>query len=617
MILIFGGTTEGRVAASVCDIAGKEYLYSTKGEEQKLVATCAKQIHGAADAMQMAKLFKEREISLIIDAAHPYAEILHENITTAAEELKIPVVRFERLQQDVSCEGTLRFNNMAEVARYIKYENIRNVLALTGVKSAAEFVPIAKSNGVMLRVMDREESLREIERANFPAEKVLFYDLLADSDQQALQIEAICRENKIKAIVTKESGRSGGFAQKVAMAQKLGVALLVVERPALPVNYAKTVYGEFGLRRAIEQLLPKHFEMRSGFTTGSAATAATVAALRVAVGCANCSSECVAIELPNGEPIDIAVANVIAEKDGVAKAVVVKDGGDDPDATHNLEIVARVKFISSPVTSVKIVAGEGVGRVTLPGIGIAIGEGAINPVPRAMIERNVAIVLSKYGVCGSVEVTIEVPKGAEVGAKSFNPRLGILGGISILGTSGIVQPFSAEAFLQSIEQQVRIVKALGEKAIVINSGAMSEGYVKAYRDDLPAQCYIHYGNLVGATIELAAQHDLERVTIGCMVGKAVKLAAGHLDTHSKSATIDREFIAELATEANCSSATIAKIAGVNTARELWSAIPREDYALMQLIAQRCFDHCKPLLPNGTLEFLLISDSGAVEASVVG
>ncbi|MFI3264399.1 MAG: cobalt-precorrin-5B (C(1))-methyltransferase CbiD [Rikenellaceae bacterium] len=611
MIIIFGGTTEGRVATQVCDRAAKEYIYSTKGSEQQLLASHAQRVYGAINCAQMMELFEKSNIKLTIDAAHPYAEELHQNIAQAAKNCNIPTIRFERFSQSIDYKNVKYFDSMSSVANYIKEAGVQNILALTGVKSASTFASIAKNNNLILRVMDRESSNLEIERSKFPEQNIVYYNLHSENREKE-DIE-LCQKVNAKIVITKESGSNGGFDTKVDLAEKLNLQLYIVKRPALP-SYTDTIYGEFGLRRAIEKLLPGFFELRTGFTTGSAATAAATAALKSIIQGKEVNN--VQIYLPNGEPITIPTSQKYRDAN-YAEYRVIKDGGDDPDATNLMEIIAKVKFHPSETKEIKISGGQGIGKVTLPGVGIEVGQAAINPVPQKMIRENITKILEENNIKGSIDIEIEAPEGEKVGANSFNPRLGIIGGISILGTSGIVQPFSSEAFLESIQRQIKIVKALGYNKIVINSGAMSEKYVKSYNAELPAQCYIHYGNLIGATIELAASEGVENITIGCMIGKAVKLAKGALDTHSKSTTIDKDFILQLAEEASCCESTKEQIKEITTARQLWSVVPRGEYNLFDRIAQRCFEVCKPLFPNGSLELLLISENGKIITAVKG
>ncbi len=597
MILIFGGTTEGRIAAKVCEMAAKGYLYATKGEDQKLVASYSEQIYGAMDQADIESLINSKSVELIIDAAHPYAETLHTNIAQAATQRETPSIRFERLNSDLTYKKLHYFETLQEVAEHIKSESIFDIIALTGVKSAAIFAPIAKSHRLTLRIMDRDESQQIIEQVGFPNENIIYYNLGA-SDNYNLN-------KNIGAIVTKESGESGGYSEKIRLAESLDIPIFVVKRPKLP-SYTSTIYGEYGLRREIEKNLPKYYDLKTGFTTGSAATAATIAALKAIIF--GDKSDSVEIILPNREPYTIPIHSIDINGES-ARASVIKDGGDDPDATHNIVIVAKVECHRSTKPTINIKGGEGVGRVTLPGIGIEVGEAAINPVPQEMIRHN--IIKNLQDLNYDIQVEISVPDGEQIAQKTFNPRLGIVNGISILGTSGIVQPFSSEAFLDSITRQIDIVKALGERTIVINSGAMSERHIKRCYPDLPPQCYIHYGNLIGETLRVAASHNIEHVVLGIMIGKAVKLAAGALNTHSKQVVLDRDFLISIARKSKCTEDIISQIESLTTARQLWEIIPSTDHPFFTLIKECCYDHCRPLLPNGSLTIKLISEQGEI------
>ncbi len=598
MILIFGGTTEGRVAAEVCDRASKSYLYATKGADQRLLSNYAEQICGALGSDQIREIVEQRGVDLIIDAAHPFASVLHSNITDAARMVGVPTIRFERAESCVEYENSYLFDTLADAIEHIKTKEINGVLALTGVKSAVELSAIARSHRVILRIMDREESHSVVCDTAFPSENLIFYDIFSEDNYNQERYS----ELNIGAILTKESGLSGGFDQKIELAKSLNTPLLIIRRPKLPI-YLATIYGEYGLRREIERLLPNYYELRTGFTTGSAATAAAISALNILL-CGEVAKE-IEIILPNGEPFKIPIERGRLCGD-FAEATVIKDGGDDPDATDKLAITATVKFTDSD-GDVVIKGGEGVGRVTLPGIGIEVGEAAINPVPQQMIRSNI----SRFAADRGVEVEIFVPNGAEVATKTFNPRLGIVDGISILGTSGIVQPYSATAFLESIARQIDVAKAMGSDVVIINSGAMSERYIKRLHPDYLPQSYIHYGNLIGATIELAANADVSRVVLGIMIGKAVKLAAGALDTHSGKVVLNVEYLLSIARKANMPNEIIAQIATITTARQLWTIIPASQYRFFDLIKEACYHHCKALIPNGELEVLLISEDGAI------
>jgi cobalt-precorrin-5B (C1)-methyltransferase len=211
-----------------------------------------------------------------------------------------------------------------------------------------------------------------------------------------------------------------------------------------------------------------------------------------------------------------------------------------------------------------------------------------------------------------IEVEIFVPEGREIAKRTFNPKVGIVGGISILGTSGIVRPFSAEAFVEAIRREVEVSVAVGAERLVINSGAKSEAYVKRLYPNLPPQAFVHYGNFIGETLKVAAELHFPAVTMGIMIGKAVKLAEGHLDTHSKHTVMNKPFLQRLAQQAGCSDKAQQVIETLTLARELWTALPHEDARRFfpQLI-QRCQEVASPLLPEGELTLLLIDEEGNV------
>jgi cobalt-precorrin-5B (C1)-methyltransferase len=208
----------------------------------------------------------------------------------------------------------------------------------------------------------------------------------------------------------------------------------------------------------------------------------------------------------------------------------------------------------------------------------------------------------------NVRVTISVPHGEEIAQRTFNPRLGIEGGISIIGVSGIVKPFSEEAFIDSIHKCMVVAKASGADRVVINSGAKSERFVRALYPTLPRQAFVEYGNYIGETLKMADELGFAHVTLGVMLGKAVKLAAGHLDTHSRRATMDKQFIRQMLLEAGCE----VDISDITLARELWERMaPESIEAFADVVIRHCENHCCPLLPKGSLTILLIDDEGNI------
>lgn len=315
----------------------------------------------------------------------------------------------------------------------------------------------------------------------------------------------------------------------------------------------------------------------------------------------------VPITFPNGETLELPVAEVVKGED-YAMATVIKDAGDDPDVTNGQRIVATVRFSSSP--GIRFLQGEGVGRVTLPGLGLEIGGPAINRVPREMMEQELSALHS-----GGLDVIISVPGGRELAKRTFNPKLGIVDGISIIGTSGIVRPFSSEAFVDAIRREIEVCKAVGSARLVINSGAKSERFLKALYPELPPQAFVHYGNFIGETLKIAAELDIRQVALGVMIGKAVKLVEGFLDTHSKKVVMNKDFLKELAVEAGCSASAKEIIGQMTLARELWTSFAAEDAEkFFRLLAARCLSVSRTCFPSGELTlFLLDEDGKAIKA----
>lgn len=606
MILIFGGTTEGRKAAAVCDEAARPFYYSTKGDSQKIETANGIQITGGLDKNQMEAFCHKKNIQLIINAAHPFAEALHRNIAAAATCLNIPVVRYERNypKQD---NTLLYFDSFHEAIDYLNKNNIDNLLALTGVNTVSKLKPYWLYHSCWFRILDRDESRSIVQKEDFPPEKILYYQHSGDEF-------SLFEKLNPQAIITKESGESGGFNEKVEAAGRLGIPLLVVKRPMLSPSFV-SVYGENGLRKQIEYLLPAFFDLRTGYTTGSCATAATKAALTALL--TGEKQLAVNITLPSRELISLPVYSTKFEDDSVSCSVL-KDAGDDPDVTNGQEIVSTVQ-LNTEHKGVCFLQGKGVGTVTLPGLDSEIGAPAINKTPRMMMKREIFKVMRHYqdklpaqSLKTGIDVIISVPNGEKIAQKTFNPKLGITGGISIIGTSGIVKPFSSEAFIASIHREMQVAKALGCKHIVINSGAKSERFVKQQYPHLSAQAFIHYGNFIGESIKHASALGFEKITMGIMIGKAVKLAEGSLDTHSKKVVMNKDFLIEIARETNCSIETIEAIRHITMARQLWSIIPEAEYTFFSRIIELCENVCKPLFAGGNIKILLIDEKGNVQ-----
>ncbi len=592
MILIFGGTTEGRRAAQILEEAGKPFWYSTRSNGQDLEMVHGIRVTGGMNPDEMADFCRKNAIRLIVDAAHPFATELHHNISETAQNLNLQVIRYER-QYEPHTEDICWCRDYETAILQLKEHGIHRLLSLTGVQTISRLSGYWKENECWFRILDRDTSREMAIREGFPEDHLVYYE----HEDTASLIARL----KPQAILTKESGKSGGFPEKIEAARKSGTPVFVVERPTC--SYENVVNGPHGLRLKIQELLPDFFELHTGLTTGTCATASAVAVLEER----DDSKKYVLVRIPDGEDIEVKIEKIEGDT-----ATVVKYAGDDPDLTDGLEICAKVRlFDLHDSQRVIIKGGEGVGTVTLPGLGLPIGAPAINETPQRMIRENLLPLLPEGK---GAEVVISVPQGREVGAKTFNPRIGVQGGISIIGTSGIVKPFSSEAWVSSIrkEMAVGLEVVRGERLrpeIVINSGAKSEAFLHQRFPKLPLQAFVHYGNFIGETIRIAAELGVSHLVMGVMIGKAVKLAEGNLDTHSCQVTMNQSFIQQMAIEAGLDA---SRIETLNMARELWTLYDEKEMeSFGKVILRHCHEHCDALLPNGQLDILLISDQGKI------
>ena len=592
MILILGGTTEGRLAVKVADEAGSPYYYSTRGIQQEIACRNGIHLTGGMDVEAMTSFCIHHQIRLLVDAAHPFAVVLHQTVHETAIRLNLPVVRVERSYPEratdiVWCE------DYEDAVRQLEKDRIHSLLSLTGVQTIGKLRGYWEKYACWFRILKRDESLALARSQGFDEQRIVYY--------QAEDEESLLKRLTPQAILTKESGETGGFQQKIDAARMLGIPVYVVKRPSLPDSFMN-VTGEYGLRKQIEKWVPGFYPLRSGYTTGACATAASKAALLGLLG--RDIPSLIPIRFPNGETLSLPVADVQWGEESVS-AIVVKDAGDDPDVTHGHRIVSTIRFSSH--SGIHFLQGEGVGKVTLPGLGLEIGGPAINKVPRQMMEQELSALYQ-----GGLDVTISVPDGRELAKRTFNPKLGIVDGISIIGTSGIVCPFSSEAFVEAIRREIEVAQALGCTHLVINSGAKSERYLKIKFPDLLPQAFVHFGNFIGETLRIADELHIPEVTMGIMIGKTVKLAEGYLDTHSKKVVMNKAFLKQLAIKSGCSQEALALIENLTLARELWEHLSEADASLFFTeLLDNCYAHCRPLMPNGKLTILLIDEEGHI------
>ncbi|HEY7733992.1 MAG TPA: cobalt-precorrin-5B (C(1))-methyltransferase [Nitrososphaera sp.] len=325
-----------------------------------------------------------------------------------------------------------------------------------------------------------------------------------------------------------------------------------------------------------EQVLPPEVEekkrkgsLRSGYTTGTTATAATKAALYALIS--GKPVEEVTVQLPKGGSATLKIAWTKMNGHAVTSAAI-KDGGDDPDATHGAEICSTV-FYSSDIGQIRIDGGKGVGRVTKPGLGLEIGEAAINPTPKKMLREAVLQVADEQLKSRGIDVEVSVPRGEEIATKTDNPRLGIVGGISILGTTGIVLPYSTASFAASIRQTLDVAIAMGADTVVLTTGGRSEDFAKT-QFALPDHCFVQMGDFSGYSVKQCAAKQLKKAIIAGFIGKLTKMAMGVKQTHVAGSHVDMEFMARLAIQCNASADVANEIRGANTARHVAEIVLR-------------------------------------------
>ena len=305
--------------------------------------------------------------------------------------------------------------------------------------------------------------------------------------------------------------------------------------------------------------------LKTGFTTGTAATAAAQAALGLLLK--DKAPASVSVLLPTGDRLQIPVAACRRLSATAAEGRVIKDAGDDPDITHGAEICARVRLLpSAGPARVRISGGEGVGTVTKPGLEVPPGEAAINPVPRGMITRALTDLLETAGRRGGVAVEIFVPQGAALARRTLNARLGIIGGVSILGTTGLVKPLSHDAYTATIDACLAVARAMGLEEAVLTTGRRSERFAQALLPELPAEAFVQIGDFFQKSLDMIVARGFRRVTLAVFFGKALKMAQGVPHTHASRADLNLQALAGWTVEACGRADLAAAVAAANTAR---------------------------------------------------
>ena len=315
--------------------------------------------------------------------------------------------------------------------------------------------------------------------------------------------------------------------------------------------------------------------LRKGYTTGTTATAATKGALYALITGKTINKATVSLPKGGQAILDIAWTKIETDSSSVTSAAI-KDGGDDPDVTHGAEICSTVSFNKS-AGKINIDGGIGVGRVTKPGLGLEIGKAAINPTPMKMLEQAVQEVLQNKLKDHGVDVIISVPNGKEIAKKTDNPRLGIIGGISILGTTGIVLPYSTASFAASIRQSLDVAIAMNAAdTVVLTTGGRSEDFAKRLFGSLPEHSFIQIGDFAGYSIKQCADKKIRKAIIAGFIGKLTKMAMGVKQTHVAGSHVNMDFMADMAAQCKAPLEVLREIRGANTARHVSEIINKNN-----------------------------------------
>jgi len=356
----------------------------------------------------------------------------------------------------------------------------------------------------------------------------------------------------------------------------------------------------------------KKKSLRTGYTTGTCAAAATKAALTTLVYGEKLAK--VNVSLPKDKHIVIDIAWIRYENEKSVTAAVIKDGGDDPDVTNGAEIWSTVS-LSETSNKIIIDGGKGVGRVTKPGLGLEIGKAAINPTPLKMISHAIDEIFgqqqkNRYGLL----ILISVSNGEEIAKKTDNPRLGIIGGISILGTTGIVIPYSTASFAASIRQSVDVSKAMGSDSVILTTGGRSEDFARdIFGNSIADHAYIQIGDFIGFSIKQCAVKKIKKAYVIGFIGKLTKMAMGIKQTHVKGSHVDMNFLAELAIRCGANNELVKKIKVANTARHVSELVDQFGLSMFyDVLCEEVYSHLSKYSPSELqIKIILLDFNGKI------
>lgn len=346
--------------------------------------------------------------------------------------------------------------------------------------------------------------------------------------------------------------------------------------------------------------------LRSGYTTGACATACSLAAARRLLGAV--VGESVQIQLPKGQTVEFSLRFCRDYAGHCVEAGTIKDAGDDPDVTHGALVFARVALVDTP--EVRFFAGPGVGTVTRSGLSLAVGEPAINPVPRQMIRQHLQQLAAECGYQGGFAVTLGIENGEQLALKTMNPRLGIVGGLSILGTTGIVRPFSCSAYIASIHQGMQVALSNGYHHLAACTGNASEQAMRQHYM-LDGIALIEMGDFAGAVLKQLKRCPVPKLSICGGFAKIAKLAAGHLDLHSRHSQLDLSVLQAEAQALGADAKLVQAIAHANTALEVLQLAQAQSLALADAVCRRALGFARPYAVHTELEVFAVDRQGQI------
>lgn len=337
--------------------------------------------------------------------------------------------------------------------------------------------------------------------------------------------------------------------------------------------------------------------LRTGLTTGSCATACALACAELLLGQQRLDKVKIKLPQKSGRPqklVELSLAELEHLSPQQALASTIKDAGDDPDVTHGAKLSCQLSLLETP--GIRYKAGTGVGTVTKPGLTLGVGEPAINPVPRQMIGQHLEDAAKRYGYDGGFEVEIGIENGEQLALKTMNGRLGIVGGLSVLGTSGIVRPFSCAAWIASIHQGIDVARAQGLEHLGASTGNNSEAFLRQ-QYQLEDTALLEMGDFAGAVLKHLKQHPVKRLSLAGGFGKLSKLACGHMDLHSRASSIDFQYLAQAATKQGAKAELIEQILAANTSIEALKLCQAQRVDLAQQVCLDAWSQASKRLPT--------------------